>query len=91
MRTSSYKLKFKMREENPSLMNVFQKRNFKLLVDSVEQGISSFEKTEADKRVSATKSQLLEKRNHVSIARRHIISVNVFFQHQPKMILSFTA
>ena len=29
---------FKTRDEDPSLMNAFQKRNFKLLVDPTEQG-----------------------------------------------------
>ena len=39
-----YMFKFKTREEDPSLMSAFQKRNFKLLADLVKQGISHFEK-----------------------------------------------
>ena len=58
-------------KEDPSLMNAFQKRNFKLLADPIEQGFFVSNKTEeADKRVSATKSQLLEKQNYLSIVRQ---------------------
>ena len=60
-------------------MNAFQKRNFKLLVDPIEQGASCYEQDESRQIVSATKSLLLEKQDHFTIVRRHI-SVNAFFK-----------
>ena len=35
-----YTFKFITRKKYPSLMNAFQKLNFKLLIDPIEQGIS---------------------------------------------------
>ena len=62
-----YAFKFKTLEEGPSLMNAFQKRNFKLVVDPVEQGIFYFEKGgSGHKSQCATKSFLLEKKNHLN-------------------------
>ena len=65
--TSGYEFKFKTREEDPSLMNTFQKSNFKLLVVPIDQGISCFEQDESgQKSQCVTKSLLLEKKNHLS-------------------------
>ena len=57
----------KTHEEDPSVMNAFQKRNFKLLVDLVQQGISYFEKDGSGQKCQcATKSLLLNKQNHLN-------------------------
>ena len=50
--------KFITQEEDFSLMKAFPKQNFKLLVDPVVQDFLFSNKTEADKRVSATESLL---------------------------------
>ena len=60
-----HKFKFKTREEDPSLMNAFQRRNFKLLVDPIEQGISCFEQNGSRQKSQCLKSLLLEKQNHL--------------------------
>ena len=84
--------KFKMHEEDLSLLNVFQKRNFKLPVDPIEQGISCFEqdgsgqKSQCDKEASTKKAE--PSFNHQTISRRYILE-NALFQNQPKMILPF--
>ena len=48
-------------------MNAFRKRNFKVLVDSVEQGIFYFEKDGSrQKNQCTTRSLHLEKQNHLN-------------------------
>ena len=52
VRTDNTRSNFKVRKEDPSLMNAFQRRNFKL-DDPIEQGTSCYEQE-----VNATKSLL---------------------------------
>ena len=55
-----YTFKFETRKKDPSILNAFQKQNFKLLVDPIKQSISCFEQNEkTDKRVNSTESLLL--------------------------------
>ena len=64
MRTSGYKLQFQTREEDPFLMNIFQKQNSKLPVAPIDQGIYCFEQDGSrQKSKCATKSLLQEKHN----------------------------
>ena len=68
-------------------MNAFQKRNFELPVDLIEQ-VSCLNKAEADKRISATKSLLLESRVILQSSDGIFQSM---FQDQLKVTLSFKA
>ena len=71
VRNDNTQSNFKMRKEDPFLMKVFQRRNFKL-DDPIEQGTSCYEQDENGQGVNVTKSLLLflEKQNHLTIIRR---------------------
>ena len=72
-----YTFKFKTREEDTSLINAFQRRNFKL-DDPIEQGTSSYDQDGSRQKSQCdNESTILEKQNHLTIIRRYL-SVNVF-------------
>ena len=91
MRTDSTRSNFETCKEDPSLMNVFQKRNFKLLVDPIEQGIFCFEQDEKRTRGQCEKEPtILEKQNHITISDDQTAYFGqCIFQDQPKMTFSF--
>ena len=71
-------------------MNAFQKRNLKLLVDPVEQGISCFEQDEKPTKESVRSRAYFRKAepffNHQTVYFGQCI-----FYDQPKMTLPFKA
>ena len=82
MRDQQYTFKLKTREEDPFLMNAFQKRNFKLLVDTIEQRISCFEQGGSGQKRQCNK-KLTSRKEEPSFNYQTIIwyiSVNVFFK-----------
>ena len=73
-----------MREEDPSLINAFQRRNFKM-DDLIEQGIlPGKNKTEADKRVNATESLLILKDRTISQSSQGIFRSMYFSRSTEK-------
>ena len=78
MRTDSTRSNFEMQNKDPSPMNAFQKRNFKLLVETQRTWIPVSNNTKAGKRVSATENQLLLKSQTIfqSQTIRRYISIN---------------
>ena len=76
-----YEFKFKTREEDPSQMNAFQRRDVKLLVGPIEQGISCFEQYGSRQQSQYDKEPTTSNAeepyfNHQTIKR--YISVNLF-------------
>ena len=85
-----YTFKFKTREEDPSLMNIFQKRNFKLLVDLIEQGTSCYEEDgSGQKRQCDKEPTTREERPFYN--RQTAYFGQCIFQDQPRVTLSFKA
>ena len=71
-----HKFGFKTRKEDPSLVNAFQKRNFKLLVDPVEQGISCLRRRERTQE-SVRDKELACRKNEEPSYNHPYISVNI--------------